>query len=318
MQRTVYLTPLNDKAVGLVLFNPGEEDVYGPGGSAVPEDFVGHGTHIAGIVKTVAPAAELYGAKVFGRGESLTYCASGPLRDPQWVYCAQGAGALESDVIAGVSGAIARGARVVNLSLGASYIPPNRCESFALARYLKEVVARGVVVVAAAGNEGRQGRRTIRMPGCLPEVITVGAVASTNSRGVTGYSSRGPTYEGIAKPDLVAVGGADPTYDDPVVENNVGYVFPGGVSSVESSRYWSFFGVTNRHGEGRIRLSGTSMAAPQVSGAVARMLEVNPSLTPARVKQILMETARDLGRPREEQGAGLLDVERAVERARGG
>lgn len=95
-------------------------------------------------------------------------------------------------------------------------------------------------------------------------------------------SSRGPTGDGRAKPDLVAPGGK---ITGPV---------PGG---------------------GQQRMDGTSMAAPHVSGAAALLMARHDELLgqPAAIKRVLMDTATDLGRERHFQGAGLLDVLRAMQ-----
>lgn len=160
----------------------------------------------------------------------------------------------------------------------------------------ERVVAGGVVVVAAAGNLGHrryltekgteEGYRSISItdPGNAEAVITVGATHShrPHTYGVSFFSSRGPTGDGRIKPDLIAPG-----------------------EKIESSV----------PGQGRKPLDGTSMAAPHVSGAAALLMARHRELAgrPARVKQILCETATDLGRERYFQGHGLVDVLRALQ-----
>ena len=163
-------------------------------------------------------------------------------------------------------------------------------------------VSSGVVVVAAAGNQGGSlytdvapdgrarassvGYRAISItdPGNADLVITVGATHSAypHAYGVSFFSSRGPTGDGRRKPDLVAPG-----------EKILGPLPNGGLG----------------------RKDGTSMAAPHVSGAAALLISRHRELigAPARVKDILMRTATDLGREASFQGAGLVDVLRAIQ-----
>jgi subtilisin family serine protease len=158
---------------------------------------------------------------------------------------------------------------------------------------VERVVASGVVVVAAAGNAGyRTGEGggqsyeaiSITDPGNAEEVITVGAThrSKPHTYGVSYFSSRGPTGDGRRKPDLVAPG-----------EKIMAPVPNGGAKA----------------------LDGTSMAAPHVSGAAALLMAGHPELRgePARIKQILCEAATDLGRERNFQGHGMVDILRALQ-----
>lgn len=311
------LSLLNDRSVSFLrqaLINPdnGSEevysDVYGPSPNT-KKDFIGHGTHVGGIVNGIAPDAKLYSSKVFGgSGFASRLCSTNLTKE--YVYCSASNGATDIDIINGIEGAVQAGARVINLSLGFDYEAPNQCEDFALVQYLKDLIQnRGVTVVAAAGNSGD----SISGPGCLEDVITVGAVGTSATAMVTEYSGRGPTNEGLAKPDIVAVGGDTPTLPTIAPPDHIGYIFPGGVASRESESMWSYFGVTDRAGAGYIKMSGTSMAAPYVAGAVAILLERYPDLTPAEVKRALMETADDIGYPATEQGAGLINIDAALQ-----
>src|SRR5262249_36578636 len=153
----------------------------------------------------------------------------------------------------------------------------------------------GIVVVVAAGNEGRNsatdGYATITSPGNDPYVITVGAMKSmgTPTREddlIATYSSKGPTlFDHIVKPDIVAPGNkvisvlAAPGASLPVTypQNLVPLSYYTNTGNSFSSTYFT--------------LSGTSMATPVVSGAVALLLQVEPRLTPDQVKARLMKTA---------------------------
>lgn len=186
----------------------------------------------------------------------------------------------------------------VNLSLSLNHEVSNfACGRTPVCDECERLVGNGVIVVAAAGNNGRamymtsngavdEAYRTVSItdPGNAPSVITVGAThrAEPHAYGVSYFSSRGPTGDGRPKPDLVAPG------------EKVMSTVPG---------------------QGERSLDGTSMAAPHVSGAAALLLCRYPELIgkPAEVKRILCSTATDLGRDRYFQGAGLLDVLRALE-----
>jgi subtilisin family serine protease len=153
-----------------------------------------------------------------------------------------------------------------------------------------------VVVVAAAGNFGYQNimlndqpfnnylALSITDPGNADRVITVGSTHhyAPFTYGVSYFSSRGPTGDGRLKPDVVAPG--ERIYA-PVLNDN-----------------WDY-------------LDGTSMSAPHVSGAAALLMACYPELVgkPDKIKRILCETATDLGRERNFQGHGLLDVLRALQ-----
>lgn len=186
----------------------------------------------------------------------------------------------------------------INLSLSLIHHAANyACGRTPVCEEVERVVASGVVAVAAAGNQGRarylttegeldEGYRSVGItdPGNAPSAITVGATHRRDPHGfgVSYFSSRGPTGDGRAKPDLVAPG-------EKVI------------STVPGNREEA--------------MDGTSMAAPHVSGAVVLLLARHPEFAgrPAEIKRILCSTAVDLGRERYFQGAGLLDILHALE-----
>jgi len=157
----------------------------------------------------------------------------------------------------------------------------------------------GIVVVVAAGNNG-PGPMSISTPGISRKVITVGSSDDNVAVEIFGnskskdYSGRGPTPFCIKKPDIVAPGS--------------------NIISCNISRYSlrSKDGYANSPMMYTVK-SGTSMATPVVSGAIALLLSKYPNLTNKEVKLKLRESAVDLGHHWEKQGWGLLNVRRLLE-----
>jgi serine protease AprX len=267
----------------------------------------GHGTHVAGIIAGngadssgaragIAPSAHLVGLKVLddrGRG-------------------------VISNVIAALDWTITNKSsynlRVVNLSVGAAVTESYKTDPLALAA--KRAVDAGIVVVTAAGNLGKNADGQIQYgaitaPGNAPWVLTVGAYSHEGTVVRTddvmaGYSSRGPTaIDFQAKPDLVAPG--------------TGVV---SLSSASSTLYYTkpeylLTGSIVGSYKPYLSLTGTSMAAPVVSGTIALMMQANPSLTPNLVKAILQYTAEIYPSYNAlTQGAGFLNAQGAVQLAR--
>lgn len=188
----------------------------------------------------------------------------------------------------------------VNLSLAMLHDVTNyACGRTPICVECDRLIGDGIVVVAAAGNEGwkqddvgitstvgSKGYEDISItdPGNAESVITVGSThrGSPHNYGVSYFSSRGPTGDGRCKPDLVAPGEKI-------------------VSSTPNHR--------------SKRMDGTSMAAPHVSGACALLMARHVELIgqPRRIKQILCDSATDLGRERYFQGFGMVDVLRALQ-----
>jgi len=170
------------------------------------------------------------------------------------------------------------GIRVVSFSVGGE--SPSDGTSL-LDDACNKMVEKGLIMCVAAGNSG-PAASSIVIPGDAENVITVGAVDRSGT--IFELSSRGPTAKGDTKPDLVTLG----------VDV---------VSALAGSK------------SGRSTLSGTSMAVPQVSGAIARLLEAKPDLTPADVKRTLLKTADDLGASGQDNvyGYGALNLTRALQ-----
>jgi subtilisin family serine protease len=209
-----------------------------------------------------------------------------------------------------VSHRAALGIRVVNLSVATGVYESFNSDPLTLAA--KQAVDAGIVVVASAGNAGRnqQGQTQyggITAPGNAPWVLTVGASSTmgTIDRSddtIAAFSSRGPTaIDRAAKPDLVAPGvGTEST----VSPNSTLY---------NTRSAYLLAGTTPTAYQPYLSLSGTSQAAPVVAGTVALMLQANPSLTPNAVKALLQYTAQSYpGYDPLTQGAGFLNAAGAV------
>jgi serine protease AprX len=251
------------------------------GDSSVGDAF-GHGTHVAGVIAGngaaaagvtplytggIAPGAQLISVRVLG---------------------AKGMG-LTSDVIAGIDWAVANrtkyNIRILNLSLGHPVFESSARDPLCAA--VARAVKAGVVVVAAAGNygvapDGRPILGGITSPGNSPFALTVGAVntSGTVTRSddtVATYSSRGPTpFDFAVKPDVAAPGNKIIS-----LEANKSYL----------AATYSFLHKAGTGTNAYMQLSGTSMAAPMVSGAAALLLQGTPGLTPAQVKLAIQSGA---------------------------
>jgi serine protease AprX len=275
-------------------------------GRTQPYDDQGHGTHVAGIVA--------------GNGYDSSGARSGIAPGVSLVVLkaldVNGRGRI-SQVIAAMDYVLAHKAefniRIVNLSLSTGVYESYNSDPLTLAA--KRLVDAGIVVVAAAGNQGvgADGRTHyggITAPGNAPWVLTVGA--SSHMGTVNRYddtmaifSSRGPTAIDItAKPDIVAPGVGLESLSDPLS------------AFYTSKSQYLLDGTVPRSYKPYLSLSGTSMATPVVAGSVALMMQGNSSLTPNSVKAILQYTAEI--HPlynRLTQGVGFLNTAGAVQLA---
>lgn len=196
----------------------------------------------------------------------------------------------------------------VNMSLGYTFEPEwFACGQSPLCVEVDRLVKSGVVVVVAAGNTGYGSLSstigptsagmalTINDPGNADLAITVGATHRDMPHvyGVSYFSSKGPTGDGRLKPDLVAPG-------EKIISCAAGMLKHEGAKG-EACDY--------------VETSGTSMAAPHVSGVIAAFLSVRAEFIgrPERVREIFVSTATDLRRDRYFQGAGLIDLMRAIQ-----
>jgi|SRR5579863_1409574 len=288
-----------------------------------PVDDYGHGTHVAGIIAgqldetqpdppvaivrerdatgaityqaqrdvgtvvSIAPECKLVSFKV------LDQSGQGPVSDViAAIERIQEVNSYGRDII--IHG--------VNLSVGYDF----EAEWFACGQSpvcveVDRLVRSGVCVVIAAGNTGRGFELTINDPGNAELAITVGSTHRDMPHvyGVSYFSSKGPTGDGRRKPDLLAPGerivscGAGPDLDT----------------------FKTKAGLDGQPGAYYIERSGTSMAAPHVSGIVAGLLSVRSEFIgrPQDIKKLLVENATDLGRDTAFQGRGLVDMMRAIQ-----
>ena len=252
-------------------------------------DNFGHGSHIAGIVGGngsasngkyigVAPNSNIINVKVANDDGSATTATV--VAGLQWV--------LQNRAQYNI--------RVVNLSLNSTVSESYNVNPLNAA--VEILWFNGIVVVVSAGNSGSGA---LYPPANDPFVITVGATddkGTTNLTDdvVTTFSAYGTTQDGFAKPDLVAPG-----------RNVISLM--GNVNGVIPTQH-----PANRVDNTYFRMSGTSMSAPMVSGAVALLLEDEPNLNPDQVKYRLKATANTTwsGYTAAKAGAGCLDVYAAV------
>jgi serine protease AprX len=248
----------------------------------------GHGTFVAGIAA--------------GSGDGYAGAAPGSKLVSIDVMDDQGM-AMTRDVIAAADWLLANkdkyGIRVANFSLHSS--KPNSFMYDPLDKAVERLWTAGVVVVAAAGNYGVEGKPSgvPFAPGSDPFVITVGAddidgSISTVDDLAAPWSAYGYTLDGFAKPDLSAPGrymiGPVAVASTLVAEKPTSVVSPG-----------------------YIQLSGTSFAAPVIAGAAAQILSAHPTWTPDQVKGALMLTASKTPNAAPlSQGVGIVDVAKAV------
>jgi serine protease len=250
----------------------------------VPLDENGHGTHVAGTI-----------AEQTNNGIGLTGLAYQATLLPVRVLDAQGRGNAY-EIARGIRYAVYRGADVINMSFNfacGKAVP-------AVDDALRYAFSQGVVTVASAGNIGSEG--CVSEPATAPRVIAVGG--TTEGGCLADYSLAGPI-------DLLAPGGGEPIAGCPsILSRSIFQVTLQAGSRTEFIVPGDYF--------------GTSMAAAHVSGVAAMVLAVGyrrkdrphaaATRTVSAVTGRLQKTARDLGLPRTQQGAGLIDAAHATQR----
>jgi serine protease AprX len=269
-----------------------------PTGEEIPLESIGyddygHGTHVAGIIGGMgqasqgarvgnAPAVSLINVKVTGAD------GSGYLSDMiyglQWIY--------ENRDMYNI--------RVVNISMNSAL--PESYHTSPVDAAVEILWFNGIVVVVAAGNNGNGTAPVALLPPANdPFVITVGATDDIGTPwllddAMATFSAYGTTENGFAKPDLVAPG-----------RNIISLL-----ASTNSRVYIDH--PDHRVDDNYFRMSGTSMAAPMVTGAVALILQRNPNLNPDQVKYRLISTANQNwpGYNATKAGSGYLNTMAAV------
>jgi hypothetical protein len=298
-------------------------------------DPAGHGTHVAGIIAGHWRSSNDAGDIVIGReasdesgddesGDNLHLEALTEITGvaPQCkVLSLRVIGPDSCGVVSGVLRAIEYirqcnqdGKRILihgaNLSLGYDFDPCwFACGQSPLCVEVNRLVRSGVSVVVSAGNGGyssfieasgesvdRYSNMSISDPGNADLAITVGSTHRDmpHTYGVSYFSSRGPTGDGRLKPDLLAPG-------ERIVSCAAGE---------ERSRFQSL-----SENVLYCEMSGTSMSAPHVSGAIAAFLSVRPEFIgePERVKRLFTANTIDLHRDPNFQGAGLMDLMKVLQ-----
>ncbi|WP_407344525.1 S8 family serine peptidase [Pengzhenrongella phosphoraccumulans] len=258
-------------------------------------DSFGHGTNMAGIIagNDVQPA----------RGMSNPFVGVAPgARLLNLKVAAAGGGVDVNGVIAAVDWVVQHrndngmNVRVINLSSGVSASTPYTVDP--LAKAVEEAWAAGIVVVAAAGNEG--GAAELTMPAADPYVIAVGSSDNQGTSSVADDTLSTFTNPGTASraPDLLAPG-----------KSVVSLRVPG--STIDQGHPE---GLVTGDTAGRFfRGTGTSQAAAVVSGTVALLLQAKPELNPDQVKYLLEESAEPMpAEPNVARGAGQVNIERAL------
>ena len=272
------LDPAYDGNPGWAFFDPVTNWTF-------PQDSGSHGTHTMGSVcggppgesVGVAPGAEWIHAAVIDR-VSIQQTVSDAILAFQWLIDPDGDPSTHFDVADVCSNSW-------GLTSGHGF--PNCDQTFWV--FLDACEAAGIVIVFSAGNEGGSGlRRPADRATDDYRTLAVAAVDANNPDfPIAGFSSRGPTFctpggQAAIKPDIAAPG------------VNVR-------SSVPPNGYSQF--------------SGTSMASPHINGVIALMRQANPNLAVQDIKQIIFDTALDLGQPGEDNdyGWGMVDAFEAVQ-----
>jgi len=258
------ISPLQDLTIKKnVSFNPL---------STTPQDVYGHGTHVAGII---AGNGTLSGGQFLGVAPGVYLI--------NLKVCDETGMASESDVVAAMQwiydNRVKLKIKVVNISLNSTVEQSYHTSPLDAAAEI--LWFNGIVVVVSAGNHSSSGFSTANAaPANDPFVITVGAsnemaTSVPSDDFIALYSAFGRTMDGYTKPNIIAPG------------SNI-------ISLLSSSSDWDIQHPERVVMNDYFRLSGTSMAAPMVTGAVALLLQDEPRLTPDQVKYRLLNSGRSL------------------------
>jgi hypothetical protein len=263
----------------------------------IDRDRDGHGTHVSGIIAGASPDGKLQG--IAPRAKLVVYkvLEDNGAGEDAWIIKALDHIAMQNENNSDIA------IHGVNLSLGGPYDSTvYGCGFSPICVELRRLWRAGVLVVVASGNEGQieistpngevdlNSPMSIGDPANLEDCIAVGSVHADRPHlyGISAFSSRGPTSDGRVKPDVVAPG-------ERILSCN---------SRFRTQRFDDLY-----HEE-----SGTSMAAPHVSGLLAAFLSVRREFRgrPDDVKQILLRTCTDIQRDRYHQGHGIPNLMRML------
>jgi serine protease AprX len=306
------------------------------GANAPLVDEYGHGSHVAGIIAgrideseqptAVIRARDEINGKISSALKPLKHTVSGMAPRCKLLSLkvldknGKGKASAAIEAIAQIQKWNDFGRRVivhgVNMSVGYPFMPEwFACGESPLCVEVNRLVRSGVVVVVAAGNSGYGAiaaqfggissaglALTINDPGNAEYAITVGSTHRDmpHTYGVSYFSSKGPTGDGRLKPDLVAPG-------ERILSCAAGTTKKEARQGLPDS-----MGTQDFH---YVEDSGTSMAAPHVSGVIAAFLSIRREYIgkPEEVKKLFMDNATDLKRDRTFQGCGLVDLMRAIQ-----
>lgn len=285
-QTDLYTNAGQNRVVANVAFHNGY--------NATSFDAYSHGSHVAGIIGGngrasegayigVAPQASIINVKVSDDLNQGSGTALSVVQGLQWI----------------LQNKAAYNIRVVNLSLNSAVAESYHTSAIDAA--VEVLWFSGIVVVASSGNTGKGADMP---PANDPFIITVGSVddkgtTSISDDVVSSFSTYGTTSAGVTKPDLVAPG------------RNIVSLMGNSSQGLPAAHVSN---IVSYNGASYFRMSGTSMAAPMVAGAVALLLQDEPRLTPDQVKYRLLATANKSwgGYNSTTAGAGYLDIAAAV------
>lgn len=282
----------------------------------VGTDIEGHGTHVAGIVGGTGEAAVDVDQSGVAPDATLINCNTSSGYDTGSYL---GTYSLESNVLACYDWMLAHrndprfpgGISVATNSW--STVPPLSDPPGALELMFRKVVATGISVVFAAGNDGPDDNTVSYPAGNVPEIITVGSICKSNATRVcqpgeiVPSSSRGKQIDVVAPGENIWSARAKGRLGVLLLPNGLAGQRPGDPNPVSANRNHAWY----------LPGSGTSMAAPHVAGVVALMLEANPLLTPRQIESIITRTATDRGASGfdHDYGAGVVNALSAVRAA---
>jgi len=328
----------------------------------LPESRIAAYADITGDGAPLAPDGPPEGWRWHGTQTSVSAAGNGRLSDGYYAGLARNARVVlgkvsragkiaEEDIAAGIRWVLERkdelGIRVVSISLGGDVDVPY--ETNVVDRAAEDAIAKGLVVVVAAGNSGLADDPRTVPPGNSPSVVTVGGYDDGNTLYTAPkdlyHSNYGPTADGVLKPEIIAPAqwvAAPILLGTPSEEKALALCE---LAEAEDFQYLkraerlalvagldpALLSTSSREIRKAVakllrqsktvaahyqHVDGTSFAAPVVASVVAQMLEANPRLTPAAVKHLLISTADRLpGASAVRQGYGVVNAKRAVEEA---